>query len=38
MKKWMIAMFLSAAVLFVWVPLWMLLSASFMGSREMVHN
>lgn len=34
----MIAMFLSAAALFVWVPLWMLLSASFMGSREMVHN
>lgn len=38
MRKWMIAMFLSAAALFVWVPLWMLLSASFMGSREMVHN
>lgn len=38
MKKWMIAMLLSAAVLFVWMPLWMLLSASFMGSREMVHN
>ena len=38
MKKWMIAMLLSAAALFVWVPLWMLLSASFMGSREMVHN
>lgn len=37
-EKWMIAMLLSAAVLFVWVPLWMLLSASFMGSREMVHN
>ena len=31
-------MLLSAAALFVWVPLWMLLSASFMGSREMVHN
>lgn len=38
MRKWMIAMLLSAAALFVWVPLWMLLSASFMGSREMVHN
>lgn len=38
MKKWMIAMLLSAAALFVWVPLWMLLSASFMESREMVHN
>ena len=38
MKKWMIAMLLSAAALFVWVPLWMILSASFMGSREMVHN
>ena len=38
MKKWMIAMLLSAAALFVWVPLWMVLSASFMGSREMVHN
>ena len=38
MKKWMIAMLLSAAAFFVWVPLWMLLSASFMGSREMVHN
>ncbi len=34
----MIAMLLSAAALFVWVPLWMILSASFMGSREMVHN
>lgn len=31
-------MLLSVAALFVWVPLWMLLSASFMGSREMVHN
>ena len=31
-------MLLSAAAFFVWVPLWMLLSASFMGSREMVHN
>lgn len=38
MRKWMIAMLLSAATFFVWVPLWMLLSASFMGSREMVHN
>lgn len=38
MKKWMIAMLLSAAALFVWVPLWMILSASFMGNREMVHN
>lgn len=38
MRKWMIAMLLSAAALFVWVPLWMILSASFMGSREMVHN
>lgn len=38
MRKWMIAMLLSAAAFFVWVPLWMLLSASFMGSREMVHN
>lgn len=38
MKKWMIAMLLSAAALFVWVPLWMLLSASFMGSREMAYD
>lgn len=38
MRKWMIAMLLSVAAFFVWVPLWMLLSASFMGSREMVHN
>ena len=38
MKKWLIAMVLSAAALFVWIPLWMLLSASFMGSGEMAHN
>ena len=38
MKKWMIAMLLSAAALFVWVPLWMILSASFMGGRGVVHN
>lgn len=38
MKKWMIAMLLSTAAFFVWIPLWMLLSASFMGSREIAHN
>ncbi len=38
MRKWMIAMLLSTAALFVWVPLWMLLSASFMGNKEMAHN
>lgn len=38
MKKWLIGMLLSLAALFVWVPLWMLLSASFMGGEEMAHN
>lgn len=38
MRKWLIGMLLSLAVLFVWVPLWMLLSASFMGGEEMAHN
>ena len=38
MRKWLIGMLLSLAALFVWVPLWMLLSASFMGGEEMAHN
>lgn len=38
MRKWLIAMILSAAALFVWIPLWMLFSASFMGGEEMAHN
>ena len=38
MKKWLIGMLLSLTALFVWVPLWMLLSASFMGGEEMAHN
>ena len=38
MRKWLIGMPLSLATLFVWVPLWMLLSASFMSGEEMAHN
>ena len=38
MRKWLIGMLLSLAALFVWVPLWMLLSASFMSGEEMAHN
>ena len=38
MRKWLIGMLMSLAALFVWVPLWMLLSASFMGGEEMAHN
>lgn len=38
MRKWLIGMLLSLAVLFVWAPLWMLLSASFMGGEEMAYN
>lgn len=38
MRKWLIGMLLSLTALFVWVPLWMLLSASFMGGEEMAHN
>lgn len=38
MRKWLIGMLLSLAALFVWVPLWTLLSASFMSGEEMAHN
>ncbi len=38
MKKRFIIMLLSIVVLFVWVPLWMLFFASFMGNKEIGHN
>lgn len=38
MKKWLVAVILSALSLFVWLPLWLIFSASFMGSPEMAHH
>ena len=38
MKKRILTLILSALALFVWIPLWMLLSASFMGSQETAYH
>lgn len=38
MRKWLIAMLLCVLALLVWIPLWMIISASFMGSEEMTQN
>lgn len=38
MRKWLIAMMLCVLALLVWIPLWMIISASFMGSEEMTQN
>ena len=38
MKKQILTLILSALALFVWIPLWMLLSASFMGSQETAYH
>lgn len=38
MRKWLIAMLLTVLAMFVWVPLWLIFSASFMDSQEMAHN
>ena len=38
MKKWLIGFVLIFIALFVWMPLWMLLSGTFMGSAELSEN
>lgn len=38
MKKWMIGGVLTVIALFVWVPLWLLISGSLMGAEEMAQN
>lgn len=38
MRKWLIAILLCVLALLVWIPLWMIISASFMGSEEMTQN
>ena len=38
MKKRILTLILFALALFVWIPLWMLLSASFMGSQETAYH
>lgn len=38
MKKWLILMLLCVFAFFVWMPLWMLLSASFQGAAETANN
>ena len=38
MKKWLIGMVLTFIAFFVWVPLWLLISGSFMGAEEMAQN
>lgn len=38
MKKWLIGMVLAFIAFFVWVPLWLLISGSFMGAEEMAQD
>ena len=38
MRKWLIAILLCVLALLVWIPLWMIMSASFMESEEMTQN
>lgn len=38
MKKWLIGMILVVVGMFVWVPLWLLISGSLMGAEEMARN
>lgn len=38
MRKWWIAIWLTFLSAFVWIPLWMLISGSLMGSNEVVQN
>lgn len=38
MKKWLILMLLCLFAFFVWMPLWMLLSASFQSTAETANN
>ncbi len=38
MKRWLIGLVLVFIAAFVWIPLWMLLSGTFMGSAELSEN
>lgn len=38
MKKWLLASILAFFAFFIWVPLWMLISGSFMGAQEAAQN
>lgn len=38
MKKWMIGSILVLIAVFIWIPLWMLLSGTLMGSAELSEN
>lgn len=38
MKKWLIASILTFAAFFIWVPLWLLISGSLMGTEEAIQN
>ena len=38
MRRWLLAMVLTALAALVWVPLWLLLSGSLMGSEELVQS
>ena len=35
MRRWLLMMVLAALACLVWVPLWLLLSGSFMGAEEL---
>lgn len=38
MRKWLIASILTFAAFFIWVPLWLLISGSLMGTQEATQN
>ena len=38
MKKWFIGLLLLFIAVFIWVPLWMLLSGTLMGAGELSSN
>jgi len=38
MRRWLLAAFLTFVAFFVWIPLWLLISGSFMGAKEMTQN
>ena len=38
MKKWLTGLILVFIAFFIWIPLWMLLSGTIMGSAELSEN
>ena len=38
MKKWILGMPLALIAVFIWMPLWMLISGTFMGGAELSEN